>query len=336
MLMQAVTTTRHTAASRLITASIRYDRDVRRLAIALLLVGEAAHADPKTADRLADDAAALAKLGEFDRAAAKFREAYRADPRPDLMCNVGVVYYRARDLPRAQRYLEQCVQLGASIDKAYLATVVQALASVDAALRAGDFTPVSFLIEPNQASLTAIGGAPFDEPILGSRVVWFPYGAYTIVVHAEGFVDRSIAIEARTREPMTRPVTLVRAPDIVVQRQPPPHRDAPPPLPPSPSYTKPIIATAVAGVTAAASLVSYGLARRRASDANRASDAMLEPDYDDARRAAHAWQVVSIATLAVAAISGAAATYLWVDATRHVDIEPTAGGGATVTFGGRF
>ena len=318
----------------------RYDRLVRRLAIAAVLVGSVARADPQTADRAADEAAALAKQGQFGTAAQKFREAYRADPRPDLMCNVGVAYYKAQDLPRAQRYLEQCVQIGAAVDKAFIEAVKQALASLDASLHAGDFTPVSFLIEPNQASIAAVGNEPFDEPILGSRVVWFPRGAFSVVIHAEGYVDQTIAVEARSRDPITKPVTLVRAPVVVQTHEPPPTTPTPPyvPLrqPPRPRpYAKPIAATVLAGVAGASALAFFGFARIRANDANTASDANQQMAYDDAAHAARTWQAFAIGTAAVAAVSAGAAIYFWLHATRHVDIEPT-GGGAALSFSGRF
>ena len=64
-----------------------------------LVVGApiAAVADPAEADRLAADAATLAKAGDFVGAAAKFRDAYKADPQPKLICNIGIAYQKAKD-----------------------------------------------------------------------------------------------------------------------------------------------------------------------------------------------------------------------------------------------
>lgn len=300
---------------------------MRRFAILLVIVGNIAHADPQAADRTADEANALAKQNQFAAAALKFREAFRADPRPELMCNVGVAYYKAKDLPRAQRYLEQCVQIGASVDAGFIGAVKQVLTSLDASLHGGAFTPVSFLIEPSQASITAVGNQPFDEPILGSRVVWFPRGTFTVVIHAEGYIDQTLAIDAEANDPITRSITLVRAPAVVA-----PGLPAPPPTPnprATPSRAKPIVATALAGVTAGAALACYGIARIHASDANRATKL---GDYDDNVHAAHTWQNVAIGSAVLAGVSALAATYLW---TRHVDLEPTARG-ATVSLRGTF
>ena len=298
----------------------RYDPRVRWLAL-IAFAGGVAAADPTTADRAADEAAALAAKGDFAGAAKRFRDAYRADPRPELMCNVGVSYYKAKDLPRAQRYLEQCVQIGASVDVNFISAVRQVLVSVDAALHAGELTPVSFLLQPAGSSITAVGNEPFDEPILGSRVVWFPWGKYSVVIHAEGYADQTVEIDAHDHEPVTKSIQLVAAPTlpllpIIIQAS-------------SRSRVKPIAATVAAGVLGAGALAFYGFARLHATDANQAQS---RPVYDDAVHSAHVWQGLSIGTLVLAAASGAAAVYLW---THHVDIEPTAHG-AQVSLAGRF
>jgi len=70
------------------------------LAIIAVLAARAT-ADPATAEQRAAEAKDRATHGDLPGAAAKFREAYAADPRPDLICNVGIAYYKAKDLPRA-------------------------------------------------------------------------------------------------------------------------------------------------------------------------------------------------------------------------------------------
>jgi tetratricopeptide (TPR) repeat protein len=284
-----------------------------------------AHADPQAADRAADEATSLADKGQFAPAAMKFREAYRADPRPELMCNVGVAYYKAKDLTRAQRYLEQCVQIGASADAAFIANVKQVLQTLDASLHAGEFTPVSFLIEPENATIAAVGNEPFDEPILGSRVVWFPYGAWTVTIHAEGFADQKLAIDAHAHDTISKSVRL--APAVA----------APPPAPiivtktpvPAHSHAAPIAASVITGVIGAASLAFIGISRLQASNANTA---MLYPDYQSKADSAKTWQKVAIGTAIAAGIGAGVSAYLWVHALR-VDVEPH---GATVAIGGSF
>ena len=78
----------------------------------ILALTHTASADRAAADKLASDAAALAGQGKLSEAAAAFRAAYAEDPRPQLICNAGVAYYKASDLPRAAYYLEQCRAIG--------------------------------------------------------------------------------------------------------------------------------------------------------------------------------------------------------------------------------
>src|SRR5439155_1719800 len=107
-------------------------------------------ADPAAADHAAAEAAAAAARKDFAGAAAKFREAYAADPRPQLMCNVGVAYFKAgkAELPRAHRYLEQCLQGGQSLDAKFLANAAQVDKAVTDQLAAGDFAPVDVVVQP--------------------------------------------------------------------------------------------------------------------------------------------------------------------------------------------
>ncbi len=178
----------------------------------LALLAVPADANPGAADEATADAQARAAKGDYLGAAAKYREAFGAEPRPELLCNVGVAYYKAKDLPRAQRYLEQCVSIGTSLDAGFIANVKKVVAAVNAMLARGNFTPVDLLVQPPSATTSVEGGVPFDEPILGSRRVWFPYGTYHLVVHAEGHVDRTLEIEAKDHAAVSMRVALERAP----------------------------------------------------------------------------------------------------------------------------
>ncbi len=178
----------------------------------LAVLAVQADADPGAADQATADAQARAAKGDYIGAAAKYREAFGAEPRPELLCNVGVAYYKAKDLPRAQRYLEQCISIGTSLDAGFITNVKKVLAAVDAMLAKGSFTPVDLLVQPPSATTSVEGGVPFDEPILGSRRVWFPYGTYHVVVHAEGHVDRTLEIEAKDHAAVPMRVALERAP----------------------------------------------------------------------------------------------------------------------------
>jgi hypothetical protein len=182
--------------------------------VAVILLAGAAHAlaDSSAADRAAAEAQTRAANNDFVGAAAKYREAFSAEPRPDLMCNVGVAYYKAKDLPRAQRYLEQCLSIGTSLDRGFITNVKKVLTAVETTLTAGSFTPVDLFVQPPTASTSVEGDVVFDEPIVGSRRVWFPFGRYRLTVHAAGHVDRVIEIEAKDRKPVPASVALQRAP----------------------------------------------------------------------------------------------------------------------------
>ncbi len=297
----------------------RYDRPVKVVALIALAAG-LAHADSKTAETAAADGDALAEKGQFAAAAAKFREAYRAEPRPELMCNVGVAYYKAEDLPRAQRYLEQCVQVGMSVDPAFISTVKQVLASLDTSLRAGNFTPVDFLIEPTLATIAAVGNEPFDEPIVGGRRVWFPYGSFSVVIHAEGFADQTIPIAAAGHEAIGKTITLERAKPVV------PPAPAPPPRP---SYAVPIVSAVVGGVSGGAAVGFYFIALKRTDTANGLTNAATADSYNAARDSAHAWQYAAIGAGVIGVVAASYAIYSWLH-VRHaaVAIEPSPNGAA--------
>jgi hypothetical protein len=129
------------------------------------------------ADTVAD-AQALATAGDFIGAALKYREAFAASPRAELICNVGVAYYKAKDLPRAHRYLEQCLAVGTSLDATFFTNVKSVVVAVEQRLGSGDFKPINVVVQPPTATTTIEGGIPYDEPFVGSRRVWFPFGRY--------------------------------------------------------------------------------------------------------------------------------------------------------------
>jgi hypothetical protein len=163
------------------------------LPLALYVVAGAGHAH---AD-LVKDAETLAAGGDFVNAATRFREAYAAEPdRPELICNAGVAYFKANDLPRAHRYLTRCSEVGKALDADFMSNVEKVVASVEAALSAGPYTPVDITTTPATAVVAIAGAAPFDEP-LGQGRVWFPQGSYNLVVSAPGFETerRTVAAE---------------------------------------------------------------------------------------------------------------------------------------------
>ncbi|HEY3807914.1 MAG TPA: hypothetical protein VGL61_35260 [Kofleriaceae bacterium] len=166
-----------------------------------------AHADRATADELAAQAAKLASSGDYAGAAVKFRAAFAADPRPELTCNIGVAYYKRADLPRADRYLNECVKTGGGLDAAFLARVHSALEVVESDLLARDVTPLDLDVEPQTATLE-LDAWP-DEPIIGPHRVWVEYGHHVLTIEAPGFVTQTVDLDATSHAPVVRRVVLV-------------------------------------------------------------------------------------------------------------------------------
>ena len=301
--------------------------------IGVMSGGALAYADPASAEQLAAAARALADHGDFAGAAMQFRAAYSADPRPELMCNVGVAYYKAKDFPHASRYLDQCVASGAALDASFIATVRQVAAAVDSKLRADDFTPIDLVVEPATAATVVEHGDGADEPLVGSRRAWVPYGHYKLTIHAEGFVDQVVegdaadhaAITARARLAPT-PIAPRRDPDPVVH----PHPDPASRQVPERSHAGAIVMTTLAGATGIAALGCYAMARSRAGDAGTSTS---RADYVRLVDSTRAWQHASWVGAGVGGLAAIAAGYLWYRSPAEPKLTVMAtGDGATVTF----
>jgi len=324
---------------------------VRRIAGVIVLAAAAyAFADSSTAERAVAEAQTRAANNDFVGAAAKYREAFKADPRPDLMCNVGVAYYKAKDLPKAQRYLDQCLSIGTSLDRAFIDKVKAVLVAVESALAAGNFTPVDLLVQP-PAATTSIEGV-FDEPILGSRRVWVPFGKYKLTVHAEGHVDEVIDVDAKDRTAIPARFTLEPAPPPIETGSGSAQgsgsgSDAsaagsgsaiaapqPPPPPRKPSLVPPIVATAA---SVGLGVVGVGLFVNALDYADQAGKANTRPKYDDLVETARSRQHLSWVFGGVAGVGAVVSGILWYRyaSAPHVEVLPTASGGA-ITLSGRW
>jgi hypothetical protein len=311
-----------------------------------------AGADTGAADRAAAEAKTRAANNDFVGAAAKYREAFKAEPRPDLMCNVGVAYYKAKDLPRAQRYLDQCLSIGTSLDRAFIDNVKKVLSAVDTALAGGSFTPVDLLVQPATSTTTVEGGVPFDEPILGSRRVWFPLGKYRLTVHAEGHLDKVVEIDAKDRSAVPARVALEVAPPVdvgsgsaqgsaaagsdagsgsaVVIDQPPP----PPITTTKRSIVAPLVATGASLALGGVALGFYLAALDSANAAGETGDPMRYAELaDEARSRQHMSWIFGGAAGAGAILSG----ILWYRYASAPRVEVQASGSsAQVSLTGRW
>jgi hypothetical protein len=311
------------------------------LVVVLVMVPVVASAQPADnaakADRLAAEAEALATAGNFGDAAARFREAYRLDPRADLLCNVGVAFHKAKDLPRSQLYLGQCLRRAGSLDAGFAVAVRNVLGAVEDKLRAGDFAPIDVALDPDTASFTVSAYSDADR-IIGSQLVWLPLGTHTLVATAEGHVDRSENVEVKDRTPGKVAVVLARKPIAVVTNHDTGGGPDPVAVPENRRSRIPaVIATVATGAAAGGAIAVYLMARSRAKSAGEAGIPL--PAYnqrvDDARRL----QKISWGLAGLAGVGAVVSGYLWYRATRspatRVEVAPS-GDGAAVWISGEF
>jgi hypothetical protein len=276
------------------------------------------------AEQLEAEAQELAASGDMLGAAAKFREAHALDPRPELLCNVGVAYHKAKDLPRAQLWLSQCLARGSSLDAEFVTGVRSVLAAAEDKLREGEFTPVDIVVDPAGATVVVdVFGA--DDAFVGSRLVYVPFGTRTITVTSEGYRERTETVEATARDQRAVRIVLERAPVV------------PGPVAERPSKTPAIIATVATAVVGLGAGVAYLQARARASDAADAVVTLDEEAYDNAVRKARNWQKLSWIGAGAAGAGAIAAGWLWYrySSAPTLEVAPTEGGIA-VTLSGTF
>ena len=295
------------------------------LAIAIVAVPLRVVADPTAADRAAAEAETLAQAGKFTEAAAKFREAYKEDPRPDLYCNIGITTYKAQQLAPAHLLLAQCLDR-ASLDPQFVETARAVLASIETAMRVGDFCPVNFQIDP-LASSVEIEGFGSEATFVGSRVVWLPFGTHRVTVRAGGHTERVVEVVTTAREPKTESIRL----DAAVVK---------PIAPVAPtirlearSKIPAIAASAVTGLALVGLVVSMSKGR---SSSDRAATAFDEFAFETDRDNVEKWNT-RLAISSVVAILGAGASgFLWYRAVTPAQVEVRPEGGAAISLGGRF
>lgn len=292
-------------------------------------------ADPAGAERAVAEAEALAEQGDLVGAAARYRDAFREHPRPDLMCNVGVAYYKAKDLPRAHRYLDQCLAIGTSLDPSFITTVKAVLAAVEQKLARDSYKPLSFLVHP--ASATTAFDRLHDEPLVGSSRVWVPFGTYKATVHADGYVAQVLEIRASDASPAEYSVRLEHAPPA---EKPPSatavELSAAAPRPAERSLVAPIVVSAGTGVLGG---IALGIYFSALSSAEQAGDrANTSEEYDALADDARSRQRLSWSLGAAAGVAGVIGGFLWYRALRtptRVDVS-ASGSAASVALTHRW
>ena len=319
----------------------------------VMAIAAIARATPQDADALKAEAEAAAKQNDFASAAAKFKAAYAADPRPDLICNVGVAYFKSKDLPRAQLFLSRCLERGSALDAKFVDQVRAVLGSVEANLRAGDFTPVDIVVEPAGATIT-IASFGADESFVGARVVWLPAGTHALKASAEGYVDATQSVDAAGHDKKTAKITLERKP---IEVAPPAGSNTeqgsaieqgsgsgsatPEPILPVVEPPRPNILPAVLVSAATIAAVTVGIvARGQAFDASdRAELALSRSYYDEDVSSIHTWNTVFATSIAISVAGAGVSAYLWYRAFHqesHVDVQSAPGGGVVMSLSGRW
>jgi hypothetical protein len=313
-----------------------------------------ARADPQTATRLAAEADALALAKDYVGAAAKFREAYAADPRPELICNVGVAYLRAKELPRAQLFLSRCLERGSALKGKFIDDVRATMSRLEASLKAGRYTPVDVVVEPRFATVAIDAFAP-DEAFEGGRTLWLAFGTYHVTVRADGYAPRTVELNAGNGALLPLRVTLEREVIVPPKREPEPAEKAPPPggvvgpttgeieRPPAPAPShRPSMLPAIAATAATVVAASFAIiARLKAGDhADRARFALDTDNFDSEADATQRWNTFFGVGVAVAGASAVASGYFWY---RVVKAPPSTAArvevsrhGASITLGGQF
>jgi hypothetical protein len=306
-----------------------------RAGLLLLLAAGNAYADDGVvvaARAQASAAEQLAASQKYEDAAVGFRAAYRLDPQPAYLCNVGVAYHRAKLLPQAMIYLSDCLRLGRTLDPTIVGLARRVLADAQRTLGAVDFAPVTIDVKPEGTSI-AISTFDPDETFVGSHVVWLPFGKHTVSATAAGYEPALVAFEVKTRTERELRVELQRVAPVatspVVVTPKAPRRL----VTTTRSKIPPIVATAMTLAVAGAALGIYGHA---SGIVDSAAAATIDRDeYDRRIDRAHTWQHASWALAGVAGAGAIVSGILWVRSmgTTTIDVAPTAEGGAVTLSG---
>jgi hypothetical protein len=277
-----------------------------------------AGADTTAASQLESEATAAAAAGDYATAAAKFRAAFAADPRPELQCNAGVAYYKLGDLARADRYLGDCVERSSGLAADFVARVHTALAAVEDALHGRDATPVDIAVEPATATVT-VDLWP-DEPFVGSHRVWLGYGHHQLSIAAPGYATQSVGVDAQSHAPVAVHVVLDRLPP-----PPPVTRGLGLTTAGAPATPTPAIAKVLVFGGAGLAVVGVGLHIATEHFRDQLSEATTLKQYDNNTGAFEALRAATISCYAVAAIAGGVGGYLWYRHHRAREHGPAVG-----------
>ncbi len=307
--------------------------------------GEAQPLSP--AQQAVRDAEASAKHGDFIAAAASFRQAFAADPKPEYLCNIGVAYHKSKQEPaRAQLFLSRCQERNTLLDQKFVEAVRAALSAAEATMRAGAFTPVDITVEPSSTKVQISAFDP-DETFVGPRAVWLPYGKHTVTFTADAYETQQVEVDASSHKGVVVNVTLQRKPtdtgsgsdtagsaagsgSNVVTVVPPTSTSS------RPSKILPIASTAVTVGLVALAVVTNRNAKSRADLSAFPLDAKVAREDKNYISRQNTYMVVSGS---LAFVGAGITSLLWYRALRtpstHVELTATGNNGS-VSLSGRF
>jgi len=158
------------------------------VAAAVLLAGTTAFADARQHFMAGQD---YYTQGRYEKAIAEFEEAYRLDPRPLLLYNIGQAWEKLGDLVKAVDFLKR--YLDADPNNAERTTLLNKLASLQERL---DNTGVQIKCAEADATVYVDGKEVGKTPIPG--IVKLDAGAHKVQVSKKGFEDfkMSVAVTA--------------------------------------------------------------------------------------------------------------------------------------------
>jgi hypothetical protein len=277
---------------------------------AMLALSAQASADPAGADaevKLAEEAAAK---GDFVGAASHYKLAHAADARPELICNAGVAYYKAKDATRAHLYLSRCQERGTALDADFVSAVRAALAAVEAMLRGGAFTPVDVVVKPEGATVT-IGALGPTDAFVGSRLVWLPHGRHTLTVKAEGYVDKVEDINAQAADRLPVSVTLDKVAVVNTDVKLPRPDETPQPIVETPEGRPSKVSAYVAIGGTVLALVVAGIAHSQMRDEEELTrNGLTNEQRMDHAESASSWNTVRYVTGGIGIAGAAASAFL--------------------------
>ena len=183
---------------------------IAALAVVALAASVPVPARADAADELTAAGEEAARVGDYTRAIAKFKEADRARPRARTACLIGLAYLRRELWPQAELFLARC-RARANPDDLIPEWLSEAEQLLARKLAEVDVTAVTIVITPPEAAaaatVTVSSFAP-DETFAPHPFHLAP-GTHTIDVSAPGFEPARQTVELRGRG--TRAITFALA-----------------------------------------------------------------------------------------------------------------------------